>query len=236
MELSEVFNLGGISPISFGGLNITIVKVSRENLEAVARRVLELLDRRDGVVQWPPEGSNAHVSCEILRGCIQASSESEREMFARVMNGELESPGGTSKRLVDTIVAMDREEAELFLDAARFVVDDFLWGNDVLPRNPITDDERLRLHVAGLLENPHRTCNERPFKDIGPGRKFRFGSVTIINPTNDTIKTGQRRCDPLTRIGKLLFDVLGDTIQRSPTIKTDFQTFIKTVDERLVVK
>lgn len=165
-----------------------------------------------------------------------AQSKSEEEIFYRVLRGEMESPGSTSKRLVDTITRMDRDEAELFFKAASFALGNphnkVLWRSDVI-WNSITDNERVRLHEAGLLLI--WTASEIGWRDQEPRSSFSLGPVTIVNPTNDTIRFGQRKGDRFTLVGDKLFDVLGDAIQPSPTIKDSVKAFVKSVDERLEV-
>lgn len=209
-------------------------------IEAVGNVWCRAVDthRRDLREQAVQNGQkhNPLVFWKIVAGSGGTQSKSEEEIFFRVLRGELESPGSTSKRLVDTITRMDCEEAELFLKAASFALgapgNKVLWRPDVI-WSPITDDERVRLSEAELLRI--WSASQIAWEDQEPRSDFNLGPVTIVNPTNDTISFGHNKGDRFTLVGSRLFDVLGDAIQPSPTIKDSIKAFVKSVDERLEV-
>ena len=64
--------------------------------------------------------------------CVQdVSSEDMQKIWAKILAGEVESPGRTSLRTLDTLRNMTKRDAEMFSDICPFVIgDDFVFYDD----------------------------------------------------------------------------------------------------------
>lgn len=86
--------------------------------------------------------------------CVQdVSSEHMQKLWAKVLSGEVESPGRTSLRALDTLRNMTKRDAKLFEGTAGFVIGgDFIYYDFVEGRhNAIGFDVLLHLQNCGLI-------------------------------------------------------------------------------------
>jgi len=124
----------------------------KENLIAVLTKALDYCNsdphRKADTIGDPM------TTRELIEGAARAGSESEQELFARVLAGEFENPGTTQKRLVATIKELDKSEAQLFIDSMETAVNGVFYCHDIKETPSFQDLECL--HEAGLLTTPHR--------------------------------------------------------------------------------
>ena len=87
--------------------------------------------------------------------CVQdVSSEDMQKIWARILSGEVESPGGTSLRTLETLRNMTKRDAELFQDICDFVIDgDFVFHdkNSVDNFDDLKYNNLLHLQDCGLV-------------------------------------------------------------------------------------
>ena len=91
--------------------------------------------------------------------CVQdVSSEDMQKLWAKVLAGEVESPGRTSLRTLDTLRNMTKRDAEMFRDICQFIMgNDFLFyegsgGNF----SDLALDKLLHLQDCGLIDYESR--------------------------------------------------------------------------------
>ena len=85
--------------------------------------------------------------------CVQdVSSEDMQKIWARILAGEVESPGRTSLRTLDTLRNMTQRDADMFKDICDFVIlKDFVFHDDsVVIFSAISYDKLLHLQDCGL--------------------------------------------------------------------------------------
>jgi hypothetical protein len=144
------------------------------NQQEVADRVQQVLPEVSSqVAQLPPVDERGTSRTLIARAEAIASEPMEneiREMFARILAGELCRPGDFSVRTLEILRAMDQELASIFEEARRLAFDNeyILMGQrhqglDELPAQSrlrslvkvdrrLTDEAILELQDAGLVD------------------------------------------------------------------------------------
>ena len=86
--------------------------------------------------------------------CVQdVSSEDMQKIWAKILAGEVESPGRTSLRTLDTLRNMTRRDAEMFRDVCDFVIlNDFVFYEDSVKRfGALRYSNLLHLQDCGLI-------------------------------------------------------------------------------------
>ena len=86
--------------------------------------------------------------------CVQdVSSEDLRKMWARILAGEVESPGRTSLRTLETLRNMTKRDAEMFKDICDFVLlEGDIFHNDSVDRfTPLNYGYVTHLQECGLI-------------------------------------------------------------------------------------
>ena len=86
--------------------------------------------------------------------CVQdVSSEDMQKLWARILAGEVESPGRTSLRTLDTLRNMTKRDAEVFKDICSLVIDDSFVFFDKLAQNrdPFVLKRLLQIQECRLI-------------------------------------------------------------------------------------
>ena len=93
------------------------------------------------------------------------SEEDIRRMWARILAGEVRSPGGVSLRTLSILRNMSRREAELFGEAMRYRIDDYIFWKFCVKASTIlkNNDFYYRFVDMGLFYSPIET---RPPRQI----------------------------------------------------------------------
>ena len=109
------------------------------------------------------------------------SSEDVRKIWANILAGEVRSPGGVSLRTLSILRNMSHEEAELFAEAMRYRVGDFILKKFCLKASRLLNAHHLTFlfEDLGLFYSP---INARPGTSIGTGNE---DDVVLLNA--DTI-------------------------------------------------
>ena len=76
-----------------------------------------------------------------------------RKLWAKVLSGEVESPGKTSLRTLEALRNLTSREARLFQEVCKFVIWDLIPMSDKLQRKYglLSGDNLLVLQDAGLI-------------------------------------------------------------------------------------
>ena len=86
--------------------------------------------------------------------CVQdVSSEDMQKLWARILAGEVESPGRTTLRTLDTLRNMTKRDSEMFKDMCDFVIrNDFVFYNDSIKGySALSYSNLLHLQDCGLI-------------------------------------------------------------------------------------
>ena len=115
------------------------------------------------------------------------SSEDMQKIWARILSGEVENPGRTSFRTLDTLKNMTKRDAEMFRNVCDFVIDDFVFYDSEYrqsydapkPRNLFHLQDCGLMNVGSLLIK-RCTWNDRSRRE---GIVFLYGSslLKILN-------------------------------------------------------
>ena len=141
--------------------------------------------------------------------CVQdVSSDDMRKLWAKVLSGEVESPGRTSLRTLDILKNMTGKEAELFNSACQYIINDFMLypSERQNPHFPIGLAHLLPLQDMGLLHASTSLSRTLQFKELNSYIGDR-GYVLKIGSKDDQ-KEVSISAIPLTRSGVEIFQVL----------------------------
>ena len=86
--------------------------------------------------------------------CVQdVSSEDMRNLWAKILSGEVEEPGRTSLRTLDILKNMTKVDAEKFSNICDFVIDDFIFYPKEYQRqhSTLSYDNVIHLQDIGLV-------------------------------------------------------------------------------------
>ncbi|MCY4220085.1 MAG: DUF2806 domain-containing protein [Thiotrichales bacterium] len=122
----------------------------RGDITSFLREVETLLEDKE-VPDHDPDPAKTE---KIFRGAQDASDEYMRKLWARVLAGEIESPGQVSPRTLDILKNMAQEDAQLFKDICDFVINgDFVYYPETYQStHPILHfDNILHLQNIGLV-------------------------------------------------------------------------------------
>ena len=105
------------------------------------------------------------------------SSEDIRRIWAKILAGEVQSPGGVSLRTLSILRNMSRQEAKLFAEAMRYRIDDYILKKLSLrsSRKLNAHDLTFRFENMGLFYSP---INARPGRSISLGKT---GTCRLVN-------------------------------------------------------
>ncbi len=86
--------------------------------------------------------------------CVQdVSSDDMRKLWAKILSGEVETPGRTSLRTLETLRNMTRREAQMFRDICDFAISDWIFhpGSRRKHHHLFNCSDALDLDACGLL-------------------------------------------------------------------------------------
>ena len=106
-----------------------------------------------GGKEVPDREPDPDWTARFFDGVKDVSSEDMRKIWTRILAGEIESPGRTALRTLDVLRNMTREEAEIFMLACDFIIDDFIFypRKDRSTHPVLQQIDVMRLQDSGLL-------------------------------------------------------------------------------------
>ena len=158
--LAEPIESGhGTVEITRGDITQRIEYQERKRLANV-RSVIVDAAAELGDKQVPDHEPNHDWTARFFESVQDISSEEMRRLWARILSSEVQSPGGTSFRTLETLRNMSKIEAEIFNDACNFVFlplkereGGFILRGDKYEEifDPIRYAKLLHLQDCGLL-------------------------------------------------------------------------------------
>lgn len=88
----------------------------QKNIESITAQAIDALP--DGAT---PEALQEDWIAHFFKQCETVSDQEMQSLWARLLAGEASSPGQFSKRTVDAVATLDKEDAEMFVRVAQFV-------------------------------------------------------------------------------------------------------------------
>ena len=133
---------------------------------ANVRSVVEEAADELGDKEVPDHEPDPDWTARFFNEVQDVSSEDMQKIWAKILAGEVESPGRTSLRTLDTLRDMTKKDAKMFTDICDFVVrNDFVfYDNSMEGFEALNYSNLLHLQDCGLI-------------NVGPNliKKFRWG-------------------------------------------------------------
>ena len=160
--------------------------------------------------------------------CVQdVSSEDMRNLWAKILSGEVEEPGRTSLRTLDILKGMSQKDAHVFKSIGDFVISDFLFYPDKYQTNHPTLHFANIIHLQniGLVYTASFLSKTLKFSPDGKQRHFLYQDKLLkITGMNDS-KSVLVPEILLTDSGRELYRVLECTVQMD--YLQSFSSFLK---------
>ena len=180
------------------------------NRKHVVKRAVELLALPSSDTQTEPESDAAEVDPDWLNYfdgyAEKATSENVRDLWARVLDGEIRSPGSFCRATLRLLAELDQQMASWFQQETEFRVQ----GEFILRPENLTTEQVNRLtflEQVGLIQHAHpgsgmaRTFDADPIKYVAALE----GDLCLRIETNRSVKV---EVIPLTRIGREIAKIL----------------------------
>ena len=162
--------------------------------------------------------------------CVQdVSSKDMQKLWARILAGEVESPGRTSLRTLDTLRNMTKSDAETFKVISGFVINnDFVFYNvsQAIVDGPLAYNNMLHLQDCGLVNvGPNLVKSIKWLDATQRVLRFHLGAIMIDKGPDDSEEIEIPEV-LLTTAGRELCRLIPTTFQLE--YLQGFSTFLKT--------
>ena len=161
--------------------------------------------------------------------CVQdVSSEHMQKLWAKVLSGEVESPGRTSLRTLDTLRNMTKRDAELFNEFAGYVIGgEFVFNDDHFVQRLGAMKPKCLLHLQGcglVIIAPFLQWTGT-LRDAGRARLLYQGGALLIEKEKGASAKLEIPIVSLTAAGKELLQIVQGSVQKA--YLQDFATFLQ---------
>ena len=159
------------------------------------------------------------------------STEDVRIIWSRILAGEVRSPGGVSMHTLSILRNISSRQANLFMEAMRYCIDDFIVKDACLRASDVLRDYDLTFGFEdlGLFRSP---INARPARHISLGRD---GTNDYVNADHILILEGGQGSRRLGIEGNVVLKPTAMEIARFCNPKADFR-YLAVLAKRLAGK
>ena len=161
--------------------------------------------------------------------CVQdVSSEHMQKLWAKVLSGEVESPGRTSLRTLDTLRNMTKRDAELFDELAGYVIEgEFVFSDSRFVQCLGAMNHQCLLHLqdCGLVIIAPFLSWTGTLGDAERSLLLYQGGALLIEKEKDASEKLEIPIVSLTAAGKELFRIVQGSVQMA--YLQDFATFLQ---------
>lgn len=193
------------------------------NIASVVENAAEELGEKE-----VPDHEPDHDWTARFFDCVQdVSSEHMQKLWAKVLSGEVENPGRTSLRTLDTLRNMTKRDAELFEGLVGFVIDgEFIFYDaSVVERHQVIKfGDFLKLQDCGLISVVpflEKTFSAKGIKKM----MLPYQAEALLITADDGIRAKLTIPQfPLTAAGRQLYGVVQGTVQMA--YLHDFANFL----------
>lgn len=197
---------------------------AQTNKEAVAEKAIAILGTNpEDIPSSAPDPIDDDWLNTFERYAEDASSDRLRDLWGRVLAGQIRKPRTFSLRTLAFIAQLDHETASLFEKYAAWVIDgSFIIMNDSMSTDPAFG-ELLSLQEAGLISGAEGFISRKlPFGSDGRRPLQLFSQVLIIegNPSSDI----DLSCVNISRVGREIYSIL--TPESKPEIPQELANFL----------
>lgn len=153
----------------------------QENREEVAKKAIEYLE--DEPAPESSEGPSDDWMDVFEDYASKASADSIRDMFARVLAGEVRKPGHFSRATLHFVSVLDTDVAKLIEKVAPYVVENIFIPKDLASKE-ISHGEWLSLEEAGFLSFGGGQLSLQKNPDEQKIIPFRMGKHVVLYQGN----------------------------------------------------
>ena len=187
----------------------------QRNIELVVRKAADELGDKEVEHSEPDHDWTARFF-----DCIKdVSSEDMQRLWAKVLSGEVESPGRTSLHTLDILRNLTQDDAKMFSLVSDFAIDDFIFYVRNKKRQEYDDPDYgvlVHLQDCGLLDigpfyNQELTWESPKSKEKGIDFRYR-DALLRVKREGDGETTGIP-CIRLTKAGRELLPITEGTIR-----------------------
>ena len=167
----------------------------QENMEAITKMALPLLGGKS-----QPQNLEADWITNFFDKCRIVSDIEMQQLWAKVLAGEANAPGRYSKRTINFLGSLGKEEANLFMTLCRFgwtIGDSFcplVWDyqNELYTQNGINFSVLLHLESIGLITFNHiiTFAQEKLPKQVISDYNGQWINLTFQNGISNTLDIG----------------------------------------------
>ena len=154
-------------------------------------------------------------TARFFDGVQDVSSEDMREIWARILSGEVEEPGRTSLRTLDILKNLTKEDAQAFSRVRDYVIDDFVfYPKKGQAGHPVMDIMVvMHLRDVGLVSATESITRTLNFVQHSEFAVSVYGDYILKFATRDNQKTVQVPALRLTGAGRELSRVVECTFR-----------------------
>jgi hypothetical protein len=182
------------------------------NREAVARETIALLGTAE-----PPQGSAAGETIDeewlnsFEKFVEDASSERMRNLWARVLSGEIIKPGSFTRQTLRFLHDLDKQTADAFEEVAQNVLSDQVFADDDL--NIPNFASMLHLGSVGALSGVGGLVSWNAPTDAA-GRFYVVGKKYALIGAASTESKITLEATPLTQVGRELLNIVPNSDEK----------------------
>ena len=219
--------------IDSGTLTFTELYKAKNFLD-IAKKADAYRAKKGTIEPIRPQNFDWHI--RFYDACGNSADEDMQEIWARILSGEIDHPGGVSMRTLDCLRNLSKEEAQLFQKVCKASVvigrsTCLLRIDDLMGKNGITYDDVLRLEDCGLMKsdvgNSVTLLVSDSFRMITNDERY----ALLVKKREGIVKTLSRLDIPhylFTRSGSDLFPVVGgstDIEELCSHLQNEFQDY-----------
>ena len=214
--------------VEFTGDNIMQrIEFQERKRLANIRSVVESAAEELGDMEVPDHEPNHDWTARFFDRVQDVSSEHMQKLWAKVLSGEVENPGRTSLRTLDTLRNMTKRDAELFEGIAGYVIEgEFIFYNsEVEKRHRILSCYNLvYLEDCGLMNIVPSLAKSIAWKDDTEMELPYHGRTLLIVRSEGAHDNLEIPTALLTIAGRELLGIVKGTVQM--TYLQDFSSFL----------
>lgn len=206
--LDKLLNDGKISHVEYYKANnyLKVAKLADKKAKRERKRGEKVLYDFDWFLRFFESASNV-------------SNEDMQKLWATILAGEVTNPGSFSLRTLDTVYNMSQNEAMIFLEATKIIIDDSFFfsamgdvGQEINEQYGYNNDVLRLFEEIGLVNG----LRMESALELSPGESSGFTNgkhLLLFTPKGEESISLRYTCYNLTLVGRQLYSVVHEDIE-----------------------